>query len=97
MQPNGRARHQSVEPGWQAAGIDRVEAVDILGRIDRGDDFLASICGGKRELDEDAIDRGIGVEPLDLGQQIGFAGGGGEVVREARHPGFGGRLPLERT
>ena len=31
-----RAGHEAVEPGRQAAGIDRVEAVDVLVGVDRG-------------------------------------------------------------
>ena len=34
----GRAGHQRVETRGQPTGIHRMEAVDVLGRIDGGDD-----------------------------------------------------------
>ena len=35
---------------------------------------FSSICVGQRQLDEDAVDRVVGVEPLDEREQLGLAG-----------------------
>ena len=44
-----------------------------LAGIDRGDaPLLASICARQRQLDEDSVDRGIGVEPVDQREQLGL-------------------------
>ena len=48
----------------------------------------------QRQLHEDAVDRWVGVEPVDQRQQIGLAGVGGQAVLEALHPGLDRRLAL---
>ena len=50
---------------------------------------------GQRQLDEDAVDRVVGIEPLDQRDQLGLAGRVGKPVREALHAGCEGRLALE--
>ena len=40
---------------------------------------LKSNCGGHRVLDEVGVDRGVGVEPLDRGQQVGLGAVAGDV------------------
>ena len=57
-----RAGSKRRQPGRQAAGIHRMEAVDVLGRIDRGDDLLRIDLLRQRQLHQDAVDGGIGVE-----------------------------------
>ena len=43
----------------------RVEAVHVLGRVDPVQDLLAVDVLRQRELDQDAVDRWVGVEPVD--------------------------------
>ena len=76
----------------------RVEAVDVLGRVDRVDDALRVDLLRQRQLHQDAVDRGIGVEPRDQGEQLGLAGrrpAGG--ARSSRAPLPRVALPLLRT
>ena len=49
---------------------------------------------GQRQLDEDAVDRRIGIEPVDQLEQFRLAGVGGQPVLEAQHPGLERRLAL---
>ena len=71
-----------------------MEAVDVLGRIDRGDDSRGVDLRGKRKLDEDSVDRVVAIQPIDQIEQLRLRNRVGKLVREARHPGFGGRLAL---
>ena len=60
-------------PDREPAGVDRVEAVDVLGRIDRLDARGAlSICGGSGSCTRMPWTRGIGVEPRDQRQHLGL-------------------------
>ena len=59
--------------GAELADIDEVEAVDVLFRRDRLDDLAGIDVAGQRKLDQDAVDRGIGVELLDQREKIGLA------------------------
>ena len=52
-----RARHQALAAGREPPGIDDMEAVDILGRIDGVEDRLGIDLLRQRQLDEDAVDR----------------------------------------
>jgi hypothetical protein len=56
----------------QPAGIDRVEAVDVLVRVDRSDHLVAVAVERRRqrELDENAVDRRIVVERGDQRHQL---------------------------
>ena len=62
MQPSGVQGTSAGRPVGKPAGIDRVEAVDVLGRIDRGDDLLRVDVRGQRQLHQDAVHRRIGVQ-----------------------------------
>ena len=78
----------------QPADIQRMEAVDILGRIDgqqhlRGVDVL-----GQRQLHQDAVHGLVGVEPGDQRQQLGFGRALGQAMIEARHAELGRELAL---
>ena len=57
--------------------VFRVEAIDVLARVDLADDgFLVDVLG-RRRLDEDAVDGGVGVEIADDLEQFllgGFRG-----------------------
>src|SRR3546814_2322612 len=68
-----------------AVGL-RVEAVDILARVDAVDQ--AGCVGDARQwqLHEDAVHGRVGVQAIDQGQQLGLAGAVGEVmVRSEEH------------
>ena len=45
--------------------VDRVEAVDVLQRVDPLDDRPLVDLRRQGKLDEDAVDRRVGVEPVD--------------------------------
>jgi hypothetical protein len=79
------AGHEAGQPGRQPAGIDRMEAVDILVRIDAEQHLLGIEMRGKRQLDQDTVHRGIGIELLDQRQQLGLARVRGQAVLEALH------------
>ena len=89
-----RARHQRVEAGGEPAGVHDMEAVDVLGRID-GRDHLGGVdLPGQRQLNEDSINVGIGVQLADELEQLVLGDGRRQIVREAGHSGFGGRAVL---
>ena len=90
--PERGARHQRLETGREPARIQRVKAVDILVRVDGGDDQLFIDMAGKRKLDQDSIDRIIGVQLLDERNELVLRGLGGQLVLEALHPRFARRL-----
>ena len=71
-----------------------MEAVDILGRIDGDQDLGRVELLGQRQLDQDAVDRGVGVEAPDQLQQLGLRRILGELVVEARHAEFDRELAL---
>ena len=60
----------AIEPGHEPAGIDDVKAVDIFIRIDRIDDNHGINVIGERQLDQDPMYRGIGIERGERGQQV---------------------------
>ena len=57
------ARNDAARAGRQAADVDRVEAVDILARRDRAQHDAGVDVRGQGNLDQDAVDFGIGIEP----------------------------------
>ena len=63
-----------------------MEAVDVLGRIDaeQHGEFIDVLR--KRQLDEDSVDRRIGIEPVDQGEQLLLRGGLRKRMGEALHP-----------
>ena len=58
----GRARHERGQAQHQTAGVDRMEAVDVLVRVHRGDDLVFHRRIGERQLDQDAVDGVLGVQ-----------------------------------
>ena len=52
-----RAGNEAVKPDREPAGVDRVEAVDVLVGGDPGNDLALVDLRRERELDEDAVDR----------------------------------------
>ena len=51
-----------------------METVDILARVDAVDELRGIAAIGQRQLHQDAVDSGVGVEPVDQRQQFGIAG-----------------------
>ena len=79
-----RARHQRRQAAGKPPGIDRVKAVDVLGRVDRRDHLLGVDLLGQRQLHQDAVHRRIGIELADQRQQFGLAHGLRQLVVERR-------------
>ncbi len=67
------AGHDALAAGRQQADIGQVKAVDILGRIDGGDDRVLVDLVGQGQLHQDAVHRRIGIELVDQRQQLGLA------------------------
>ncbi|MNZ91816.1 hypothetical protein D3C78_1108110 [compost metagenome] len=64
----------------QAADVERVEAVDILVRVDALEQLRGIQMGGQWQLHQDAVDGRIGVESVDQAEQFFLRGAGVEVV-----------------
>ena len=58
----GRRRQEAVVAEAQEAGVERVDAVDVLGRVDGVDDRAQADRRRQRHLDDDAVDGGVVVE-----------------------------------
>ncbi len=71
-----------------------MEAVDVLVGIDPQQYRVGIDIGRQRQLDEDAVDRGVGVEPIDQRDQLGLAHACGKPVLEALEPRLERRLDL---
>ena len=73
------SRHVRRRAGEQQPGVDGMEAVDVLDRIDGADDAPLVDLAGQRQLDEDPVDRVVRVqlrdevEQLRLGRLLGQA------------------------
>ena len=67
-----RAGHHPRRADHQCPGIERMKAIDILVRVDRIDDRAGINVFGQRQLHQDAVDRGIGVQRGNPGQQGGL-------------------------
>ena len=68
-----RARHEPRRPGRQQAEVERVKAVDVLERRNPLDDGRLVDLLRQRQLHQDAMNRRIGVQPVDRGQELGLA------------------------
>ena len=60
-----------------------MEAIDVLLRIDRVDDGGRVEARGKRELNEDSVDVGVGGERLHAREQLGLRGRRGQANHAA--------------
>ena len=89
-----RARRQRRQARRQAPGIDRMKAVDVLGRIDGGDHLLRVDLRRQRELHQDAVHGRIGVEPADQREQLGLGRGRRQPMIERPHAAADGHLHL---
>ena len=68
----GRGRQEPVVAEAQQPGVERVDAVDVLVRIDGVDDGAQADRRRQRHLDDDAIDAGVRVELADRGDDRGL-------------------------
>ena len=68
-----RARHQARQPAGEPAGIERMESVHVLVRIDGGDDLVGVDLRRQRQLHQNAVDLRVGIEPRDQVEQFGLA------------------------
>ena len=67
-----RAGHESRLSRHEAANVDGMETVDVLLWADALEDLRLMCCNllGQRQLHEDAVDLGISVERIDLGDEL---------------------------
>ena len=81
-QPSGvhgtSARHSTGEP----AGIERMEPVNVLVRIDFRDDLVGLICGGSGNCTRMPLTRGSPLSARDQVEQFGFADVLGQLLIE---------------
>ena len=82
-------------PERQVAEVERVEAVDVLHGRNRPDHVGLVDVVGQRELDEDPVDRVVGVELLDLLEELVLGGLRSEPDVACVDSHLGGRLVLE--
>ena len=75
-----RAGHKPRLPGHQPTDIDRMEPIDILGRIDAVEDlgFTVSNLLRQWQLHQDAVDPLIEIEFIDLGDELAL----GRLLRQ---------------
>ena len=78
--PERRPGHVRGGAREQQPGIDGMEAVDVLDRIDGADDAALVDLRGQRQLDEDAVDRVVGVQLGDEVEQLAL----GRLLRQAQ-------------
>jgi len=65
----GRGRQEAVVAQRQQAGVQRVDPVDVLGRVEGVDHDPQRDAGRQRLLDDDPGDRALGTEGEDLPAQ----------------------------
>ena len=92
-----RTRRQRRQARRQPTGIERMKAIDVLGRIDGGDDARRIDLRRQRQLHQDAVHGGIGVELADKTEQLVGAGRGRQMKIERLHADFddGARLAAD--
>jgi hypothetical protein len=61
-------------PLGELSDVGGAEAVDVLLAGDDGGDGILGDALWKWELDQDAVDRGVVVEVLDAGDELGLRG-----------------------
>ena len=66
-----RPRHVRRRAREEQPGVDGMEAVDVLDRIDGADHAALVDLRRQRQLDEDAVDRVVGVQLRDEVEQLG--------------------------
>ncbi len=68
----GRGGQEAVVAQAEETGVERVDAVDVLGRVDRVDDRAQADRRRERHLDDDAVDGRVVVELADGGDDAGL-------------------------
>ena len=86
--PGRGAGHHSGGATCEQAGADRTEAVDVLGRVDRGDHPVGIDVIGNRQLNQDSVDRVVGAEVRDQIEQLRLGGLAGKSVMDRLHAGL---------
>ena len=94
-----RARHQEVgiegaAAAEQPADVERMKAVDVLRRIDRIEHARGVDLVGQRQLDQDAVHRGVGVERAQPGEQVALADVSRQLEQSAVDADLGGHSRL---
>ena len=89
-----RARAQAGVPRDQAGLVQRVQAVDVLGRIDGVEDRRGIDVRRQRQLDENAVGIAARVELLHQLEQLVLRGGRRQLVRDRRDAALGAGLAL---
>ncbi len=93
------SRRAGYEPAFeiacrQLAGIDDMQTIDVLFRQDRLDDRFGIQVFRQRQLNEDAVQRGVGVERLHQGSQLFLRRLLGQRVLDGGEATFLGHLAL---
>ena len=81
-QPSGVQGTKPGSAGHEPPGIHRMEAVDVLGRIDGLDHGLGVDLWRQRKLHQDAVDLRIGIEPGDQREEFLLGSRGRQHVIE---------------
>ena len=68
----GGGGQEAVVAQPEEPGVERVDAVDVLGRVDRVDDRAQADRRRERHLDDDAVDGRVVVELADGGDDAGL-------------------------
>ena len=89
-----RTGHHAFLPRPQQAYVRDVEPVDILGRINRVDHQILVQMFGQRQLHQNPVDLGIGVQLLDQRQQFRFGRLHVQLVLDRFHANLDGHLAL---
>ena len=92
-----RARHQRGQAAGEPAGIERMEAVDVLGRIDRSDDFLGVDLLRQRQLHQNAVHVPLGIELRDQASSSASLAVAGSLRSNACMPASATAFDLLRT
>ena len=89
MQPRGvqgtRPSDDDARPEASRPSVQRVEAVDVLARIDGEEHAILADPRREGELDEDAVDGRVRVELGHEAEHLVLGGGRGEPVEPAAH------------
>ena len=94
MQPGRRRRHVDRRAEIEIAGVERVEAVDVLRRRDGVRHPRLVHVRRQRELHEDPVDLVVVVQPVDEREHVVLARVGREAHVAGVDPGLGRRLVL---
>ena len=92
---SGRASGESARDFLdEATDALRAKAVDILVGRDAVEDFSLGEVLGQRGLDEDTMDRGVGVEGVEVGEELGLGDRLGKELERGLHADLGCGLLL---